>query len=66
MHVCVCSVDSKLSFRSLLEGLGFTEDDLPAQMDSDKWVDKIPMWSSHVSLVSCSQTITCRALSLAV
>ena len=42
------------------------EDGLPTQMDSDKWVDKIPVWSSQVSLVLCSQTMMCGALSLAV
>ena len=50
MHVRVYSLDSKLLFRSLLEGLGFTEDDLPAQMDSDKWVGTSVIKSRNIQL----------------
>lgn len=37
---CVCSDQFCISSRSLLEGMGLNEDDLPAQMDTEKWVSK--------------------------
>ena len=39
-----------LSFRLLLEGMGLNEDDLPAQMDTEKWV--IKHCTIHIGLLS--------------
>lgn len=38
--VCAHSVDFMLLFRLLLKGLGLTEDELPSQLDTEKWVGK--------------------------
>ena len=46
-YMSVGAIEAKF-YSSLLEGLGFTEDDLPSQLDAEKWVGKI----SHCNSIS--------------